>query len=112
MKCICAFATFLNCQLLGVFVYMMCVKCFIFVLEHYLWDSKPLMSVTANCDVCHPSCQAMFVVLAGFKQMSTPLDNLQQLYAAEIVKVDADEGLLRRLERGIRGLKGAAESVG
>ena len=45
MKCICAFATFLNCQLPE--IYMMCVKCFIFVLEHHLWDPKPLMSVTA-----------------------------------------------------------------
>lgn len=44
--------------------------------------------------------------------MSTPLENLEQQYAAEVVKVDADEGLLKRLERGIRGLKGVAESIG
>ena len=44
--------------------------------------------------------------------MSTPLENLEQQYAAEVVKVDADEGLLKRLERGIRGLKGVAESTG
>ncbi|KAA6421293.1 MAG: hypothetical protein FRX49_08779 [Trebouxia sp. A1-2] len=43
--------------------------------------------------------------------MSTPLENLEQQYAAEVVKVDADEGLLKRLERGIRGLKGVAEST-
>ena len=41
--------------------------------------------------------------------MSTPLENLEQQYAAEVLKVDADEGLLKRLERGIRGLKGIAE---
>ena len=45
--------------------------------------------------------------------VSTPLENLeQQQYAAEVVKVDADEGLLKRLERGIRGLKGVAASTG
>ncbi|DBB05739.1 TPA: hypothetical protein ACH3X1_012339 [Trebouxia sp. C0004] len=44
--------------------------------------------------------------------MSTPLENLEQQYAAEVVKVDADEGLLKRLERGIRGLKGVADSTG
>ena len=44
--------------------------------------------------------------------MSTPLENLEQQYAAEVVQVDADEGLLKRLERGIRGLKGLAESKG
>ena len=44
--------------------------------------------------------------------MSTPLEHLEQQYAAEVVKVDADEGLLKRLERGIRGLKGFAESAG
>ena len=54
----------------------------------------------------------MFVKLAGLKRMSTPLENLEQQYAAEVVKVDADEGLLKRLERGIRGLKGVAESTG
>ena len=35
--------------------------------------------------------------LAGSKRMSTPLENLEQQYAAEVVKVDADEGLLKRL---------------
>ena len=44
--------------------------------------------------------------------MSSPLENLEQQYAAEVVKVDADEGLLKRLERGIRGLKGVAELAG
>lgn len=44
--------------------------------------------------------------------MSTALENLEQQYAAEVVKVDADGGLLKRLERGIRGLKGVAESAG
>ena len=44
--------------------------------------------------------------------MSTSLENLEQQYAAEVVKVDADEDLLKRLERGIRGLKGVAESTG
>ena len=43
--------------------------------------------------------------------MSTPLENLEQQCAAEVVKVDADEGLLKRLERGICGLKGVAESA-
>lgn len=32
----------------------------------------------------------MFVVLAGFRQLSTLLENLKQ---AEVVKVDTDEGL-------------------
>ncbi|KAL0040455.1 hypothetical protein WJX77_007584 [Trebouxia sp. C0004] len=49
---------------------------------------------------------------SGLKHMSTPLEKLEQQYAAEVVKVDADEGLLKRLERGIRGLKGVAESTG
>ncbi|DBA77478.1 TPA: hypothetical protein ACH3X1_009302 [Trebouxia sp. C0004] len=49
---------------------------------------------------------------SGLTHMSTPLENLEQQYAAEVVKVDADEGLLKRLERGIRGLKGLAESTG
>ena len=44
--------------------------------------------------------------------MSTPLQDLEQQYAAEVVKVDADEGLLKRLERGMRGLKEVAESTG
>ncbi|DBA98664.1 TPA: hypothetical protein ACH3X1_014444 [Trebouxia sp. C0004] len=44
--------------------------------------------------------------------MSTPLEKLEQQYAAEVMKSDADEGLLKRLERGIRGLKGVAESTG
>ncbi|KAA6429875.1 MAG: hypothetical protein FRX49_00307 [Trebouxia sp. A1-2] len=44
--------------------------------------------------------------------MSTPLEKLEQQYAAEVVKVDADEDLLKRLERGIRGLKGVTESTG
>ncbi len=44
--------------------------------------------------------------------MSSPLENLEQQYAAEVVKVDADEELLKRLERGIRGLKGVAEPTG
>ena len=44
--------------------------------------------------------------------MSTPLENLEQQYAAELVKVNTDEGLLKRLERGICGLKGIAESTG
>ena len=41
--------------------------------------------------------------------MSTPLENLEQKYAAEVVKADADEGLLKRLERRICGLEGVAE---
>ena len=44
--------------------------------------------------------------------MSTPLEILEQQYAAEVVKEDASEGLLKRLEHGIRGLKGVAESTG
>jgi len=44
--------------------------------------------------------------------MSSPLENLEQQYAAEVVKVDADEKLLKRLERGIRVLKGVAEPAG
>ena len=53
-----------------------------------------------------------FVKLAGLQQISTPLEKLEQQYAAEVVKVDADESLLKRLERGIRGLKGIVESAG
>ena len=44
--------------------------------------------------------------------MSSPLESLEQQYAAEVVKVDADENLLKRLERGIRVLKGVAEPAG
>lgn len=54
----------------------------------------------------------MFAVLTISTQMSTPLEKLEQQYAAEVVKVDADEDLLKRLERGIRGLKGVTESTG
>lgn len=54
----------------------------------------------------------MFAVLAVSTQMSTPLEKFEQQYAAEVVKVDADEDLLKRLERGIRGLKGVAEFTG
>ncbi|DBA73547.1 TPA: hypothetical protein ACH3X2_009792 [Trebouxia sp. C0005] len=43
--------------------------------------------------------------------MSTPLEKFEQQYAAEVMKVDADEDLLKRLERGIRGLKGVAQST-
>jgi len=44
--------------------------------------------------------------------MSSPLENLKQQYAAEVVKVDADEELLKRLDRGIRLLKEVAEPAG
>ena len=44
--------------------------------------------------------------------MSTALESLEQQYAAEVVKANADEGLLKRLLRGIHGLKGVAESTG
>ncbi len=44
--------------------------------------------------------------------MSPALESLEQQYAAEVLKVDADEELLKRLERGIRGLKGVAEPTG
>ena len=44
------------------------------------------------------------LVLAGFRQMSTALESLEQQYAAEVLKLDADEHPLRRLERGIRGV--------
>ncbi len=44
--------------------------------------------------------------------MSTLLEQFQQQFAAEVMKVDPDESLLKRLERGIRGLKGGAESTG
>ena len=44
--------------------------------------------------------------------MSSPLKSLKQQYAAEVVKVDADENLLKRLECGIRVLKGVAEPAG
>ena len=44
--------------------------------------------------------------------MSSPLETLERQYAAEVVKVDADEELLKRLERGIRGLKGSADPAG
>lgn len=66
----------------------------------------------AYTEICYPSCQARFVVLAAFKQMSTPLQSLEQQYAGEVVKMDAEEGLLKCLEHGIRGLKGVAETTG
>ena len=44
--------------------------------------------------------------------MNTALKHLQQQYAAEIVKADADEGLLKRLEDEIRFPKGDLESTG
>ena len=59
-----------------------------------------------------PCLSAMFAVLAESTQMSTPLEKFEQQYAAEVMKVDADEDLLKRLERGIRGLKGVAQSTG
>ena len=54
----------------------------------------------------------MFAVLTVSTEMSTALEKLEQQYAAEVVKVDADEDLLKRLERGIRGLKGGTDSTG
>ena len=44
--------------------------------------------------------------------MSAVLESLGQQYAAEVLKPDADEDLLKRLERGIRGLKGVTEPIG
>lgn len=44
--------------------------------------------------------------------MSTALKNLEQQYVAEILKVDADQDLLKCLERGIRGLEGVADPTG
>ena len=44
--------------------------------------------------------------------MSAALESLEQQYVAEFLKPDADEDLLKRLERGIRGLKGATEPTG
>ena len=44
--------------------------------------------------------------------MSSPLEVLEHQYAAEVVKVDANEGLLKHLERGLRGLKGVADPAG
>ncbi|KAL3156372.1 hypothetical protein ABBQ38_000687 [Trebouxia sp. C0009 RCD-2024] len=38
--------------------------------------------------------------------MSAALKSLEEQYAVEVLKPDADEGFLKRLERGIRGLKG------
>ena len=38
--------------------------------------------------------------------MSTALESHEQKYAAEVLKVNAGEALLKRPERGIRGLKG------
>ena len=43
--------------------------------------------------------------------MSAVLESLEQQYAAEVLKPDADEDLLKRLERGIRGLKGVTEPI-
>ena len=43
------------------------------------------------------------------KQRSSPLDSLKQQYAAEVVKGDADDKLLKCLEHGIRVPKGVAE---
>ncbi|KAL0042660.1 hypothetical protein WJX79_007199 [Trebouxia sp. C0005] len=51
-------------------------------------------------------------VLTVSTQMSIPLEKLEQRYASEVMKVDADEDLLKRLERGIRGLKGVTEWTG
>ncbi len=55
---------------------------------------------------------ARLTALAGFRQMSTALESLEQQYAAEVLKVNADEDLLKRLERGIRGLREVAEPTG
>ena len=55
---------------------------------------------------------ARLTALAGFRQMSTALESLEQQYAAEVLKVNADEDRLKRLECGIRGLKEVAEPTG
>lgn len=44
--------------------------------------------------------------------MSAALESLEQQYVAEVLKPDADEDLLKRMERGIRGLKGVKEPAG
>ena len=38
--------------------------------------------------------------------VSTALESHEQKYAAEVLKVNAGDSLLKRPERGIRGLKG------
>ena len=48
-------------------------------------------------------------MLSHYPTKSYALESLEQQYAAEVLKLDADEDLLKRLERGIRGLKGVAE---
>lgn len=44
--------------------------------------------------------------------MSAALKSLEEQYAVEVLKPDADEGFLKRLERGIRGLKGIKQPAG
>ena len=44
--------------------------------------------------------------------MSAALESLEQQYIAEVLKPDAAEDLLQRLECGIRGLKGVTEPAG
>ncbi len=61
------------------------------------------------------ACQAITqqnVALAGYTEMSTAFKSLEKQYAVEVVKVNADEGLLKRLRRGMRDLKEAAEPTG
>ena len=87
-----------------------------FCLEDHRWNCRPV-SVTTDClltMLCTfpPFCQVTFVVLAELKQMSTPFKNLEQQYATEVVKVDADEVLLKCLELRICGLEEVAESTG
>ena len=67
-------------------------------------------TVSCSCRVLASTQENL--VLAGFRQMSAVLESLEQQYAAEVLKRDADEDLLKRLERGIRGLKGVTEPTG
>ncbi|KAL0022900.1 hypothetical protein WJX77_005143 [Trebouxia sp. C0004] len=75
---------------------------------------KSVISLIATWKYLEAYCirSSLAHLQSGLIHMSTPLENLEQQYAAEVVKVDADEGLLKRLERGIRGLKGVADSTG
>ena len=54
----------------------------------------------------------MFAVLVRSNQMSTPMEILEQKYAAEAVKVDADEAFLKRMKYSILVLKGVKQSTG
>ena len=65
--------------------------------------------MTESC-TCRVSSQ--YPTKPGFRQKSAALESIEQRYAVEVVKPDADEDFLRRMEHGIRLFQENTQSTG